>query len=127
MKTLYIECEMGAAGDMLTAALLDLVTDKEKMIEKMNSIGLEGVHMHVHEVQRCGISGLHVDVHIHGEIEGEHIHEHHHEHGHHDHSHEHIQDETHAHTHEHGHEHHHEHHTFSDVHRIIYKLNVSKM
>lgn len=126
MKTLYIECEMGAAGDMLTAALLDLVTDKEEMIEKMNSIGLDGIHMHVHEVQRCGISGLHVDVHIHGEIEGEHMHEHHHEHGHHDHSHEHIQDETHAHTHEHGHEHHHEHHTLSDVHRIIYKLNVSE-
>ncbi len=126
MKTLYIECEMGAAGDMLTAALLDLVTDKEEMIEKMNSIGLDGVHMHVHEVQRCGISGLHVDVHIHGEIEGEHMHEHHHEHGHHDHSHEHTHDETHAHTHEHGHEHHHEHHTLSDVHRIIYKLNVSE-
>ena len=28
MKTLYLECAMGAAGDMLTAALLELTGDR---------------------------------------------------------------------------------------------------
>ena len=29
MKTLYLNCGVGAAGDMLTAALLELMPDKE--------------------------------------------------------------------------------------------------
>ena len=29
MKTLYLECNMGAAGDMLTAALLELHPDPQ--------------------------------------------------------------------------------------------------
>lgn len=38
MKTLYIECGMGAAGDMLTAALLELLSDEQKQafLEKVN-------------------------------------------------------------------------------------------
>ena len=32
MKTLYIECAMGAAGDMLAAALLELLPDRAEPI-----------------------------------------------------------------------------------------------
>ena len=31
MKTLYIECKMGAAGDMLMAALYELTEEKEEL------------------------------------------------------------------------------------------------
>ena len=43
MKTLYIECAMGAAGDMLTAALLELMPDKEAALAKLNAMGIPGV------------------------------------------------------------------------------------
>ena len=32
MKTLYFDCGMGAAGDMLTAALLELLPDPEAFL-----------------------------------------------------------------------------------------------
>ena len=40
MKTLYLECAMGAAGDMLTAALLELTGDRKGFTDKMKSLGL---------------------------------------------------------------------------------------
>ena len=33
MRTLYIDCGMGAAGDMLTAALLELMPNADEFIE----------------------------------------------------------------------------------------------
>lgn len=110
MRTLYIECNMGAAGDMLTAALLELVPDREAFLDRMNALGLPGVKVEAEEAEKCGIRGTHMKVTVHGEEEEsldvpDHEHEHEHEH-HHDHDH----DHDHGHHHDHDHEHHHHHH-----------------
>ena len=116
MKTLYLECAMGAAGDMLTAALLELTKDRQAFLDKMNSIGLPGVRVEAEESVKCGITGTHMKVTVNGAEEEsadaeehphEHLHEHDHDHVHdHDHGHPHEHDGDHEHAHEHGHHHH---------------------
>lgn len=80
MKTLYLECNMGAAGDMLMAALLELYPEPERFLNKMNSLGLPGVHVAAEPSVKCGITGTHVRVTVHGEEEGHGEHHHHHHH-----------------------------------------------
>ena len=57
MKTLYIECAMGCAGDMLTAALFELLSEEQKadFLKKMNSLGLPGVRVSAEPSVTCGI------------------------------------------------------------------------
>ena len=43
MRTLYLECRMGAAGDMLAAALLSLQSDADAALRRLNGLGIEGV------------------------------------------------------------------------------------
>ena len=71
MKVLYIDCGMGAAGDMLTAALLELLPEAEQaaFIERMNTLGLDGVNVTREKAVRCGIQGTHVRVTVGGEEE----------------------------------------------------------
>ena len=112
MKTLYLDCGMGAAGDMLTAALLELLSDQEAFIAEFNTLGIPDVKLSCETVSKCGIQGTHVRVRVNGSEEGEelHTHEHHHDHEHeHDHDHEHDHEHEHDHDHEHGHEHEHDH------------------
>ena len=142
MKTLYLECKMGAAGDMLMGALLELVPNSEQALEQLNALGIPGVTYAMEKTAKCGILGTHVTVtvngqeehsHDHGhehhdhdhEHEHEHEHEHHHDHAmeahEHEHDHEHIHD--HDHDHDHDHEHHHHHHTsIADITHIMSHL-----
>lgn len=146
MRTLYFDCSMGAAGDMLTAALYELLDDKESFIAKINDIGLEKVKIEPSASSKCGIVGTHMNVLIDGVSEEDvmHEHEHHHDHGHeHHHDHEHSHDaceedhrhEIHEHDHDHGehhhdhdHEHHHDDHhhhaSMADIESIINSLRI---
>ena len=62
MRTLYLECGMGAAGDMLTAALLDLFKEPEQIIDKLNRIGIPKVKYVIEDSEKCGIKGMHARV-----------------------------------------------------------------
>ena len=83
MRTLYLDCSMGAAGDMLMSALLELHPQPEDFLRRMNALGLPGVTLTAQRAVKCGIQGTHVSVLIHGEEEDDalghtHGHEHHH-------------------------------------------------
>ncbi len=125
MKTLYLDCGNGAAGDMISAALWELIENKEAFLEEVNSIGIPGVKTYALPSQKQGIFGTHFRV-TYNDVEEEpnvlpadaiveltpeedlkHAHEQEHEH-HHDH-----------------HDNHHHHTSMADIEEIIGGLNVS--
>ena len=99
MKTLYLDCSMGAAGDMLTAALLELLPDGDAFTERLNALGIPGVSFRREDSVKCGIKGTHMSVTVNGEEEHDFFHalQHAHHHGH--------EDQGHAHEEEHAHPH----------------------
>ncbi len=119
MNTLYLQCNMGAAGDMLTAALYELLPNQAEYLHTLNHMGLPGVEFHALPAQSCGIQGTHMDVVVHGERE-ESVDHHPHDH---DHPHDHEHHHHHEHEHEHGHAHHH-HTSLHDVEHLISHLNL---
>ena len=74
MKLLYLDCGMGAAGDMLTAALLELFPDREAIIQELNGIGIPGVRYELETTQKCGITGSRMRVLVGHAEEGETLH-----------------------------------------------------
>ena len=148
MKTLYLECNMGAAGDMLSAALLELYPDPAGMVDRLNALGIPGVSFEQESVEKCGIRGTHLKVTVCGEEEEsldvhshthehhehtdhishdhDHSHDHHHSHSHgdHDHSHEHDHSDHHHGEHTHGHSHSHVHRNLEDIRQIVNKLDL---
>jgi len=103
MKTLYFECNMGAAGDMLTAALLELHDNPQEFLKRLNGIGIPDVLVKAEPSVKCGITGTHITVTVNGKEEDEHTHEH-----------------THS-----GHENHHSHSSYHDIEHLIGHLTVS--
>ncbi|MCI1965022.1 MAG: nickel pincer cofactor biosynthesis protein LarC [Oscillospiraceae bacterium] len=133
---LYLECNMGAAGDMLMAALLELLPDRQKFLDRMNGLGIPGVRVECVPAVKCGITGSHVNVFVNGEEETvqdvsvaagaelsikeehEHRHQEHHDHEHcHDHH-------DHEHGHGEGHVHAHHHFSYADVCGLIQSLDL---
>lgn len=91
MRKLYLDCGMGAAGDMLTAALLELCGNQDETVQELNALGVPGVRYERESSVKCGITGTHMHVWVGATEEHEHMHHH-------------------THDHEHSHEHHHDHH-----------------
>ena len=104
MRILYLDCSMGAAGDMLMAALYELLEDKQAFLDMMRSLGLPGIEISAEPAVKCGITGTHMKVLVHGSEELDALHDHLHEHAH-----------------EHSHDHEHHHHT--DLHEIEHLLS----
>lgn len=127
MKTLYLDCGMGAAGDMLTAALLELLPDRDAFVEKLNALSIPGVHFQMEKAVKCGITGTHVSVTVHGMEESEKMHGHHHGHAYPN-----EQDDMHKQHYEHRHKdeqeqvHTHHHSTMHDIEHIIMHLHLPK-
>ena len=70
MKILYLDCGMGAAGDMLSSALFELIDNKKEFLENINLAGIPSVIVTAENSVKCGISGTHLRVKINGEEEG---------------------------------------------------------
>ena len=78
MKILYLDCAMGCAGDMLTAALLELFPDPVEIMMELNGLGIPHVKFIREKSIKCGITGTHMRVFVHDEEECECGHHHHH-------------------------------------------------
>lgn len=117
MKTLYLECMMGAAGDMLMAALLELYDRPQEWIDQMNALGIPGIKLEYLQTEKCGIRGGSVTVLVNGQEE---------------HSHDAAatdaldHDNKHGHEHKHRHEHSHHHADIGEIHALISALPVSE-
>ena len=125
MKTIYFECKMGAAGDMLGAALLSLFDDPLAVVEELNAIGIKDVTYVLEDSIKCGITGKHLRVMVNGveELPEEVQHTHNEDMAEHEHSHEHSH--NHSHDHEEA-EHHHAHRTMYEIEDIIENMNLAK-
>ena len=71
MKTLFIECNMGAAGDMLMGALFELLAESEQrsFLDTMNGIFPEKIMLSPVPSEKCGIWGTKMNVVILGQTE----------------------------------------------------------
>lgn len=109
MKTLYLDCGMGAAGDMLSAALLELHPEPEQFVKRLNRLGIPKVEFQAEPAVKCGITGTHMTVKVDGMEE---VSTYHHE-------------ETHHYEHHYGeHIHHHDHHNMQSITAIVGKLDI---
>lgn len=75
MRTLYLECRMGCAGDMLMGALSELV-DQQVFTDTMNHAGFDNIVYQAQSSVKCGILGTHMKITVNGmEEKPEHEHD----------------------------------------------------
>ena len=109
----WIDAQVGVAGDMLLAALIDAGADVGRVREGLVGLGIGGWTLGTRDVMRGAFRAVRVEVRVGGVLADgaredpqgrghEHGHEHEHEH---EHGHEHEHEHEHGHGHGHGHEH----------------------
>ena len=54
-KILYLECYSGISGDMTVGALLDLGASRERLEKALESLHVDGYHLHFGRTKKCGI------------------------------------------------------------------------
>ena len=109
MKTLYLDCGMGAAGDMLSAALLELHPEPEQFVKRLNRLGIPKVEFQAEPAVKCGITGTHMTVKVDGmeEVSTD------------------YHEEAHHYEHHYGeHIHHHDHHNMQSITAIVGNLDI---
>ena len=79
MRELFLDVSAGAAGDMISAALLELFQDRDAMVARLNAIGIPDVTFEAQRSEKHGVVGTHLSVRYRGAEEGEslpHAHDH---------------------------------------------------
>jgi uncharacterized protein (TIGR00299 family) protein len=69
MKIVYLETNMGAAGDMLLAALYELLPEREAVLAELNALSLPGIEFVAERAEKHGIVGTHMRVRVMGQEE----------------------------------------------------------
>ena len=62
MRTLYFDCFAGASGNMILGAMLGLGVGRAQLESELDKLGLHNVSLKVENVDRSGISAIHVQV-----------------------------------------------------------------
>ncbi len=71
MKTLYLECNAGASGDMILGALTDLLKDPFEFKQMIESAGIPGVAAEVEVDEQSAVAGIRVHIKVDGVEEGD--------------------------------------------------------
>ena len=117
MRTLYLDLGMGAAGDMLCSALMELLPDPDGFMTELNGLGIPGVVMSREPSVKCGIMGTHFTVKVNEVEEDEELHSHQNQ------CDQHHQNQNNFHcTHSHGHGH----HGLSEIRHMVDRFAVSE-
>ena len=77
MRTIYLQCNAGASGDMIVGALAGLLDDPQEFVSMIDSAGIPGLTLTLEKGEMSAITGNRVHFFIEGEEEG-HGHHHHH-------------------------------------------------
>ena len=110
MRMIYLDCSMGAAGDMLTAALLELCDEPDRVLETLNRAFAGRAVLSAEKQKKMGLAGTRMHVLVNGTEGGE---EPSHEAA--------LPKDGHDH-HGNGHEHHHHHTSLKEVRELIGSL-----